>query len=130
VDDDRAEHTVSVLDRVVGMIPGGPVLSSLPLVGVAVVGRDGAFSLRGGTVGIVCVELSEAVEVDAGAVERQLVAHSDLHIVTPVGFDFGAGILAIDRHHALLDAIWGQNCFADFEVELSTCQQRIRHHKI
>ena len=91
VDDDGAQQALAVLDGVVRVVPAGPVLGRLPLVGVAVSGSDGTLGLRGGAVGIVGVELADVVPVDAGAVVGKVVADFDLDVVTQLASRRGPG---------------------------------------
>jgi len=96
------------------------MLGRLLAVGVAVGRRDGALGLRDGAVGEVGVELADTVEVDARAVSGEPVAHAHLDVVAPVGLDGGSGVLAVDRHHLLGDAVRGASGgVLDVEVVLA-----------
>lgn len=94
------------------------MLGCFPPVGVAVPGCNGTLGLGSGAVGVVGVQLADAMKVNARSVERKLIAHSNLDIIAPVGFDGWAGILTIDGHHELVNTIRGKNCILDVKIVL------------
>lgn len=118
MDNNRPQHPIPILNAIMAMIPARSMLRSLPPICMAIARSNRAFSLRNCTIRIVCIKLSNAMKVYTCAIEWELVADSDFDIVSPVGFDGGAGILPVDGNHVFRDAIGGEGFVVDVKTVL------------
>lgn len=84
VDDHGPKDAHAVLQAQVAVVPGGPVLRQVEAVCERGAGSDGALRDPGDAIRGHRVELPDAVPVDGGSVDRQVVCDVDVQTVSPV----------------------------------------------
>jgi len=97
VDDQRTSDTVTVLSRVVRVVPSGTELSGLEVVCLGLTRGKRALGDTVDTILDGAAQLAETVPVDGGTVGLHVVVDSDLKVVSPVGADKRTGVLAVDE---------------------------------
>lgn len=102
------------------MIPAVAILHSLEFVSVGATGSNGALCHAIHTIGFICMELSEAMPMDCGAISLDAVGDMNGDIVAPAGFDQWTGIRAIDDFaFGLKISIWRYRFIRDIKPELT-----------
>ena len=102
------------------MIPTVAILQSLEFVGVSATSSNGALCHAIHTIGFICMELSEAMPMNCGAISLDVVGDMDGDVVAPAGFDQWAGIRAIhDFAFGLKISIWRYRFVRDIKPELT-----------
>ena len=81
MDGQRASHAITILERVVTMIPRGAVLQGSEAVGIRFTRSNGALCNAIDSIHFKAVELADAVPMNCGAVEAQVVLDGDLYKV-------------------------------------------------
>ena len=74
----RARCSVGILHRIVTVVPRTPILSSLPSVGKVVARCDGTLCDSRYSVHVSGVQLTDAMPVYSGSVERQIIDEIDM----------------------------------------------------
>jgi len=97
VDDQRTSDTVTVLRRVVRVVPCSTELGSLKAVGLGLTGGERALGDTVHTVLDGAAQLAETVPVNGSTVGLHVVVDGDLEVVSPVGPDERTGVLAVDE---------------------------------
>lgn len=98
MDDNWSADAITVLGEGMAVVPGSAIGASLPGIGSRTsVSSDGALGYARNTILVVGAVLTDAVEVDGGAVVWHLVDDGDLNHITPVGLNDRPGNLSIDR---------------------------------
>lgn len=116
MNDHRANDTLPSLDSIVRVVPRSTIVCSDPLVREAIAWSNGTLGDRWDAIVLGVVELTNAVEVNAGTIVLQLVVDSDDDCITPVGLDDGSRHVIIDRKSNTLDAVWGDCDVGDVQV--------------
>ena len=118
VDDHRAEQTSGVLTGVMRMIPTGAVQIRFECVCQRFSGGDWALLDRRHPVKPGRRALQNAVPVQGRSLfgVGDLVGHSHLDRVAPVGFDEGSWKLTVDQDDAFVDSVRGDEATLDGEI--------------
>lgn len=102
----RSKEPIRDLDRDVSVPPKGAALvGEVELVGEGLAGGDGALGDARDAVHPDRVPLVDAVPVNGGALLGHVVVDRDADRVARVGLDEGAGGLAVDLDHGLLEPV-------------------------
>ena len=120
MNDHRPSHAIRILQRVVTVVPAVAILQSLEIVGITATGSNGALCHAIHTIGLVGVELSEAMPMNCGAIGFDVISDMDSNVVAPAGFDQWTGIRAIhDFAFRLKVSIWGYCLVLDIKPEFT-----------
>jgi hypothetical protein len=87
VDDDRSEDTVTVLNRVVAVVPRGPILRRLERVHFLSTRWDRTFRDARRSVHIISAQLSDTMPMYTGSVHSEAIGHGDLDGISPLRDD-------------------------------------------
>lgn len=75
----RPSHAITILERVVTMIPRGAVLQSSEAVSIRFTRSNRALCNAIDSIHFKAVELADSVPMNSGAIEAQVVLDSDLY---------------------------------------------------
>jgi hypothetical protein len=117
INNNRPHRAPSILRLIMRMVPSSPIKLRPESINHARAGRNSALRDSRHTVHMVRLGLQEAVPVHARALVFELIGDFDLDGVAVVGFEEGAGELAVDADCSLgLDAVGADGALCDGEV--------------
>ena len=120
VESHRTSKTISVLQRVVAMIPRCAILGNIEYISKAVAVSNWALRYAVNSIHFKGILHSDAVPVDRSAIVSQLVFDCDFERVTPASLNPWTGILEIENFTAVAAShtISIDSVICDFEIVL------------
>ena len=117
IENDRTNDAVTILARVVGVVPRRSILSGLEGVGVCISRSNWALRDARNTIGTAVVQLPQTVPVDGGSIVLHLVGDCHRDHVAPVGHNCRSRILIVNQQtYAIPMTVWVAGAIGDGEL--------------